>query len=130
MVDGKRKGRQERPAKIGIVCAFGIAINQLMFFKGSPPAINALVIMTSTPIRVIMAAVVKEESLKPKLWYWNWFIGTLFINGGKELSFSSTLFRRLMVWVNASSWRLFGACFSIYEEVPSFNGYQVVSFSD
>ena len=56
--------------KLALCALFGIAINQLMFFKGLnyTNPINAAVIMTSTPILVlIMAAVlIKERITKTK----------------------------------------------------------------
>ena len=100
--------------KLALCALFGIAINQLMFFKGLnyTNPINAAVIMTSTPILVlIMAAVlIKERITKTKaLGIGIGLVGTLLIlMVGKKLSFSSNTFLGdLMVWVNASSYGVY-----------------------
>lgn len=105
--------RKDMP-KLALCAMFGIAINQLMFFKGLnyTNPINAAVIMTSTPILVlIMAAVlIKERITKVKAaGIGIGLIGTLMILLiGKELSFSSDTFKGdLMVWVNASSYGVY-----------------------
>lgn len=105
--------RKDLP-KLALCAMFGIAINQLMFFKGLnyTNPINAAVIMTSTPILVlIMAAVlIKERITKVKAaGIGIGLIGTLMILLiGKELSFSSDTFKGdLMVWVNASSYGVY-----------------------
>lgn len=100
--------------KLALCALFGIAINQLFFFKGLnyTNPINAAVIMTSTPILVlIMAAVlIKERITSTKaLGIGVGLVGTLMILLiGKELSFSSDTFKGdLMVWVNASSYGVY-----------------------
>ncbi len=100
--------------KLALCALFGIAINQLMFFKGLnyTNPINAAVIMTSTPILVlIMAAfLIKERiTLKKALGIVVGLAGTLLILlAGKKLSFSSdTFLGDLMVWVNASSYGVY-----------------------
>jgi len=98
-----------------LLCAlFGIAINQLMFFKGLnfTHPINASVIMTSTPILVlIMAAIIIKERITAlkTVGIVLGLAGTLLIlMAGKELSFSSTTFiGDLMVWANASSYGVY-----------------------
>ncbi len=97
------------------LCAlFGIAINQLMFFKGLnfTNPINAAVIMTSTPILVlIMAAVLIKERITAKkaAGIVIGLAGTLLILlAGKQLSFNSNTFLGdLMVFVNASSFGVY-----------------------
>jgi len=93
---------------------FGIAINQLMFFKGLnyTVPINAAVIMTSTPILVlIIAAIILKERITAMKTggIILGLIGTLLILVvGKKLSFSSTTFiGDLMVWINASSYGIY-----------------------
>jgi drug/metabolite transporter (DMT)-like permease len=100
--------------KIAACALFGIAINQLMFFKGLSLThpINAAVIMTSTPILVlIMAAIIiKERITKTKtLGIIVGLAGTLLILlVGKKLSFGSdTFLGDLMIWVNASSYGVY-----------------------
>lgn len=98
-----------------LLCAlFGIAINQLMFFKGLSLThpINAAVIMISTPILVlIMAAVIIKERITAKkaLGIGIGMIGTMLILlAGKELSFSSDTFTGdLLILVNASSYGVY-----------------------
>jgi drug/metabolite transporter (DMT)-like permease len=100
--------------KLALCALFGIAINQLMFFKGLnyTNPINAAVIMTSTPILVlIMAAFLIKERITAKkaIGIVVGLVGTLLILlMGKELSFSSNTFLGdLMVWVNASSYGVY-----------------------
>ena len=100
--------------KLALAALFGIAINQLMFFKGLSYTnpINAAVIMTSTPILVLIIAsiVIKERITKTKmLGIFLGLIGTLLILlMGKKLSFSSNTFiGDLMVFVNASSYGVY-----------------------
>lgn len=97
------------------LCAlFGIAVNQLMFFKGLnfTNPINAAVIMTSTPILVlIMAAVLIKEKITAKkaAGIVVGLAGTLLILlAGKQLSFNSNTFLGdIMVFVNASSFGVY-----------------------
>ena len=100
--------------KLALCALFGITINQLMFFKGLnyTNPINAAVIMTSTPILVlIMAAVLIKERITTKkaAGIVVGLIGTLLILlVGKKLSFgSNTFLGDLMVWVNASSYGVY-----------------------
>lgn len=100
--------------KLALAALFGIAINQLMFFKGLnfTNPINAAVIMTSTPILVLIVAsvMIKERITKTKsLGILLGLIGTLLILlMGKKLSFSSNTFiGDLMVFVNASSYGVY-----------------------
>jgi drug/metabolite transporter (DMT)-like permease len=110
----KEKVDKKDLPKLALCALFGIAINQLFFFKGLnyTNPINAAVIMTSTPILVlIMAAfLIKERITSTKaLGIGVGLIGTLMILLiGKELSFSSDTFKGdLMVWVNASSYGVY-----------------------
>ena len=100
--------------KIALCALFGIAINQLFFFKGLSLThpINAAVIMISTPIMVlIMAAVIiKEKITRTKAFgIAIGLVGTfLILVMGKKLSFSSNTFLGdLMVFVNASSYGVY-----------------------
>lgn len=110
----KEKVSKSDLPKLALCALFGIAINQLFFFKGLnyTNPINAAVIMTSTPILVlIMAAVLIKERITAKkaLGIVIGLIGTLLILVvGKELSFgSNTFLGDLMVWVNASSYGVY-----------------------
>ena len=110
----KEKVAKSDLPKLALCALFGIAINQLFFFKGLnyTNPINAAVIMTSTPILVlIMAAVLIKERITSKkaLGIVIGLIGTLLILViGKELSFgSNTFLGDLMVWVNASSYGVY-----------------------
>ncbi|MCB0756770.1 MAG: DMT family transporter, partial [Flavobacteriales bacterium] len=97
------------------LCAlFGIAINQLFFFKGLSLThpINAAVLMISTPILVlIMAAfIIKEKITSTKaLGIAVGMLGTfLILTMGKKLSFSSdTFLGDILVFVNASSYGVY-----------------------
>ncbi|TNF26626.1 MAG: EamA/RhaT family transporter, partial [Bacteroidetes bacterium] len=105
--------RQDLP-KIALAALFGIAINQLFFFKGLnyTNPINAAVIMTSTPILVLIVAaiLIKERiTLTKASGIAIGLVGTLMILLlGKELTFGSdTFLGDLMVWVNASSYGVY-----------------------
>lgn len=105
--------RRDMP-KVALAALFGIAINQLLFFKGLSYThpINAAVIMTSTPILVLIVAsvMIKERITKTKTFgILIGLLGTLLILlVGKKLSFSSNTFiGDLMVWVNASSYGVY-----------------------
>jgi drug/metabolite transporter (DMT)-like permease len=110
----KEKVEPKDLPKLALCALFGIAINQLMFFKGLnyTNPINAAVIMTSTPILVlIMAAVLIKEriTLKKAVGIVIGLAGTLLILlAGKNLSFNSgTFLGDIMVWVNASSYGIY-----------------------
>lgn len=92
---------------------FGVAINQLMFFKGLnlTVPINASLIMITTPIIVMtFSAIFLKEKLA---WYkiLGLFIGLLgafFIIGGSQLNFSSeTAQGDFMVFINATSYAIY-----------------------
>ena len=93
---------------------FGIAINQLMFFKGlslSQP-INAAVLMISTPIMVlIMASIIIKERITTKkaIGIAIGMLGTLIILvAGKKLSFSSdTFLGDILIFINATSYGVY-----------------------
>jgi drug/metabolite transporter (DMT)-like permease len=98
-----------------LLCAvFGIAVNQLLFLKGLSMTlpINAAVIMTSTPILVlIVAAVLIRERITVRK---AGGIGLglagalLILLAGKEVSFSSDTFvGDLLILVNASSYGVY-----------------------
>ena len=99
---------------LAIAAVFGVAINQLMFFKGLnyTTPINAAVIMPSTPIivMIIAALALKERvTFKKVLGIAIGLSGTLLILlAGKEISFDSkTFIGDLMIFINAS-------CYGIY----------------
>jgi drug/metabolite transporter (DMT)-like permease len=99
---------------LAIAAVFGVAINQLMFFKGLnyTTPINAAVIMPSTPIivMIIAAFALKERvTFKKVLGIAIGLSGTLLILlAGKEISFDSkTFIGDLMIFINAS-------CYGIY----------------
>ncbi|MFM1875256.1 MAG: hypothetical protein RL266_993 [Bacteroidota bacterium] len=100
--------------KLALCALFGIAINQLFFFKGLSLThpINAAVIMISTPILVLVMAafIIKERVTSVKaLGIGIGMIGTfLMLVIGKELSFSSNTFLGdIMVFINASSYGVY-----------------------
>jgi drug/metabolite transporter (DMT)-like permease len=100
--------------KLALCALFGIAINQLFFFKGLSLThpINAAVLMISTPILVlIMAAfIIKEKITGTKaLGIAVGMLGTfLILTMGKKLSFSSdTFLGDILVFVNASSYGVY-----------------------
>lgn len=110
----KEKVNPKDLPKLALAALFGIAINQLMFFKGLnfTDPINAAVIMTSTPILVLIVAsvMIKERITKTKsLGIFLGLVGTLLILlVGKKLSFSSNTFiGDLMVFLNASSYGVY-----------------------
>lgn len=109
----EKMDRKDLP-KLALAALFGIAINQLMFFKGLnyTNPINAAVIMTSTPILVLIVAafLIKERiTLKKASGIVVGLIGTLMILLiGKEITFGSTTFLGdFMVWINASSYGVY-----------------------
>ena len=117
----KEKVDKKDLPRLALCALFGIAINQLFFFKGLnyTNPINAAVIMTSTPILVlIMAAVIINERITAvkAAGIGIGLVGTLLILVvGKELSFSSNIFLGdLMVWVNASSYGVYLVLVSLF----------------
>jgi drug/metabolite transporter (DMT)-like permease len=105
--------RKDMP-RIALAALFGIAINQLFFFKGLnfTNPINAAVIMTSTPILVLIVAafLIKERiTLTKASGIVIGLIGTLMILlVGKKITFgSNTFLGDLLVWVNASSYGVY-----------------------
>jgi drug/metabolite transporter (DMT)-like permease len=107
----ERIERQDIP-KLLAGAFFGIAANQLLFFKGLSitTPINAAIIMTSTPILVLVAAslILKEKVTASKVTgIVAGIVGALLIIlMGKDFSFGSeTMPGDLMVFINAS---LFG----------------------
>lgn len=90
---------------------FGIAVNQLLFFKGLSltQPINAAVIMTSTPILVLVVAaiVIRERiTLSKAVGIGLGLAGALLmLLAGKKVSFSSDTFvGDLLVLINATSY--------------------------
>lgn len=100
--------------KLALAAAFGIAINQLLFFKGLSLThpINASVVMISTPILVLIIAaiLIKERiTIKKAVGIAVGMIGTLFILlAGKKLSFNSdTFLGDILVFFNATSFGVY-----------------------
>lgn len=92
---------------------FGIAFNQLMFFKGLSltTPINGSLLMIITPIFVVLlSSLLNKESLA-----WNRIVGTLlgamgafFLIGGKEINFSSsTALGDFCIVLNAISYAIY-----------------------
>jgi len=110
----KEKIERKDIPKLALGGLFGIAINQLMFFKGLSLThpINAAVIMISTPIMVlIMAAVIINEriTIKRAFGIGIGMVGTLIILLlGKKLSFSSNTFLGdILIFINATSYGVY-----------------------
>lgn len=110
----KEKVAKKDIGLLALASIFGVAINQLMFFKGLnyTTPINAAVIMPSTPIIVLIIAafVLKENiTLKKILGIAIGLSGTLLILlVGKKISFDSETFvGDLMIFTNASSYGIY-----------------------
>lgn len=92
---------------------FGVAINQLMFFKGLDitTPVNASLMMVTTPILVIIIAILA----KADKFTWAKFAGILlgasgaaFLVMGKDLNFnSSTAWGDFFVFINATSYGIY-----------------------
>jgi len=100
--------------KLAICGLFGVAINQLLFFKGLniTTPINAAIIMTSNPILVLLFAtfMIKESITGKKLA--GIVIGitgaVLLIAFGKNLSFGSATFSGdLLILINSTSYGIY-----------------------
>ena len=100
--------------KLAICGLFGVAINQLLFFKGLniTTPINAAIIMTSNPILVLLfsAFMIKEFITGKKIA--GIVIGitgaVLLIAFGKNFSFGSTTFSGdLMILINSTSYGIY-----------------------
>jgi drug/metabolite transporter (DMT)-like permease len=110
----KEKVERKDLLKLALGALFGIAINQLMFFKGLSLTnpINAAVLMISTPIMVlIMAALIIKEriTIKRAIGIGVGMLGALIILViGKKLSFSSdTFLGDILIFINASSYGVY-----------------------
>lgn len=110
----KEKVEKKDLPKLALCALFGIAINQLLFFKGLSitTPINASILMTSTPILVlIVAAFLIKERVTPKkiVGIFLGLIGALMIIiMGEDFSFGSeTLPGDLLVFINASSYGVY-----------------------
>lgn len=110
----KEKVAKKDLGMLAIASIFGVAINQLMFFKGLnfTTPINAAVIMPSTPIivMIIAAFALKERvTLRKMIGIATGLSGTLMILlVGKNISFDSNTFvGDLMIFVNASSYGIY-----------------------
>ncbi len=111
----KREKAERKDIFLLICCGLsGVAINQILFFKGLAltTPINASIIMTATPILVLIAAAVfiKEKVTSKKI------IGILLgacgavflLALGKTISFNSDTFRGdIYVFLNALSYGIF-----------------------
>ena len=110
----KEKIERKDVGRLMLCGLFGVAINQLLFFKGlnATTPINAAIIMTSNPVLVlIMAAVILNERIrKTKL-----FGIALGLSGAlvlllfkQDFQFgSSTVFGDVLILVNAASYGLY-----------------------
>ena len=97
-----------------LICAItGVAANQLLFFKGlsltSP--INASVIMTTSPILVLIASaiILKEKITRKKmLGIFLGLVGAFFLIGGTNFSFSGeTVTGDFLILLNGSSYGIY-----------------------
>ncbi len=100
--------------KLAICAVFGIAVNQMLFFSGLniTTTINAGIIMTSTPILVVVAAafMIREKISAIKITgIVLGLVGALLIIVmGKDFSFGSeTLPGDLLILINATSFGVF-----------------------
>ena len=110
----KEKVERKDLLKLALGALFGIAINQLMFFKGLSLThpINAAVVMISTPIMVLISAaiIIKERITATKaLGIGIGIAGTLIILlAGKKLSFNSdTFLGDIFIFINATSYGVY-----------------------
>jgi len=110
----KEKVDKKDIPKFALGALFGIAINQLMFFKGLSLThpINAAVVMISTPIMVLITAavIIKERITSTKaLGIGIGIAGTLIILlAGKKLSFNSdTFLGDILIFINATSYGVY-----------------------
>ncbi|NNC96261.1 MAG: EamA family transporter [Chitinophagales bacterium] len=97
-----------------IACGvFGVAINQLMFFKGLniTTPINAALIMISTPIMVFVISFFLRTEKMTYLKIAGLMLGAigyLMVVSGNDFSFSSdTMLGDIFIWINASSYGLY-----------------------
>lgn len=106
----KEKVERKDIPKLALLALFGIAINQMLFFKGLSMTIpsNASIIMVSNPIiTILLAAVILKERLSPIK-----IAGVLLGSAGvltllseHEISFGSdTFLGDLCVLINSASW--------------------------
>ena len=100
--------------RLAICSAFGIAINQIMFFEGLnlTTPINASIIMVGTPILVLVFSrfILKDRISGNKLvGIILGFTGAVYLilKGGNITISSSTSLGNMMVFINASSYGLF-----------------------
>lgn len=100
--------------KIALCAVFGIALNQMLFFKGLSitTPINAAIIMTSTPVLVLLSAsiLLREKITLSKIGGIVAGItgALLIILVGKDFSFGSeTMPGDAMVFINASSYGVY-----------------------
>jgi len=100
--------------KLALCGLFGVAINQMLFFKGLSitTPINAAIIMTCNPVMVLIFSVfiIKDTiTLKKGIGVFLGISGAiLLILGGSESSFSSgTFYGDLFVYLNATSYALY-----------------------
>ena len=110
----KQKVDSKDIIRLAICGIFGVAINQLFFFKGLniTTPINAAIIMTSNPVLVIiMSAVILHEKLNIRkgIGIALGLIGasTLILNGGSLSGSSDFLLGNTFVFINAISYGLY-----------------------
>ena len=100
--------------RLALSAVFGVAINQLLFFKGLnlTTPINAAIIMTSNPVLVIIMSVliIKEKlTLRKGAGIILGVIGASFLilNGGRLSVDSSNQLGNMFVFINALSYGLY-----------------------
>ncbi len=99
--------------RLAICGVFGVALNQLMFFKGlnQTAPINAALIMITTPILVMIlsAMFLKEKIEKYKIvGLILGLLGAMYIIGGRNFNFTSTTaLGDFMVLINAISYGIY-----------------------
>ncbi len=99
--------------KLALCAFFGVALNQLMFFKGLSitRAVNASLIMTTTPILVlIVSAIFLKEAItwKKILGIILGATGAVLLIAGSDFSFGSeTIWGDLFILINASSYGIY-----------------------
>ena len=110
----KEKVDRKDIIRLAICGIFGVAINQLFFFKGLniTTPINAAIIMTSNPVLVIiMSAIILHEKLnfRKGIGIALGLIGasTLILNGGDVSGNTNFMLGNMFVFINAASYGLY-----------------------
>lgn len=99
--------------KLFVAAVFGVALNQLMFFKGLSitTPVNASLIMTITPILVLItsAILIKEKVNATKIIGISMgFLGAILLIGGRKFTFQSEfIIGDLLIVINALSYGIY-----------------------